>query len=57
MDGAVLTDLERREVETERRHLPAQLGELAPRDAAETVADQRLLRSRRARPSSAAASA
>ena len=41
--GAVLADLERREVEPERRHLPAQLGDLAPGDPPETVVDERVL--------------
>ena len=45
MDLAVLADLERREVEPERRDLPAQLGDLAP-------GDPRAGRRRRARPGS-----
>ena len=43
MDRAVLADLERREVEPERRHLPAQLGDLAPGDPLEAVVDERRL--------------
>ena len=37
MDRGVLADLERGEVEPERRQLPAQLGDLAPGDPAEPV--------------------
>ena len=43
MDGAVLADLERGEVEPERRDLPAQLGDLAPGDAVQAVGDERVL--------------
>ena len=43
MDRAVLADLERREVEAEGRHLPAELGQVAPRDAAQPIGDERLV--------------
>ena len=43
MHVAVLTDLERREVEPERRHLPAELGDLAPGDPAQAVGDEPIL--------------
>ncbi len=43
MDGGVLADLERGEVEPEGRQLPAQLGDLAPGDPAQRVLDQRVL--------------
>ena len=43
MDGAVLAHLERREVESERRQLPAQLGDLAPGDPTHPVAHERFL--------------
>ena len=49
VDRGVLADLERGEVEAERRHLPAQVGELAPRDARQPVGDERLLERPRAR--------
>ncbi len=41
MHVAVLADLERGQVEPERRELPAQLGHLAPGDPAEAVVDER----------------
>ena len=41
MDLAVLADLERGEVEPERRDLPAQLGDLAPGDPRQPVLDER----------------
>ena len=43
MNGAVLADLERGEVEPERRELPAEVLDLAPRDPPESVRDQRVL--------------
>ena len=43
MDGAVLADLERREVEPERRQLPAEFGHLAPGDSGQPVVDERRL--------------
>ncbi len=43
MDGAVLADLERREVEPERRQLPAEFGQLAPGDSGQPVVDERRL--------------
>ena len=42
VDRRVLADLERGEVEPERPDLPAQLGDLAPGDALETVGDERV---------------
>ena len=49
VDRRVLADLERGEVEPERPDLPAQLGDLALRDALEAVGDERVLESRPAR--------
>ena len=43
MDRAVLTNLERREMEAERRDLPAEVGHLAPRNPREAVGDERPL--------------
>ena len=43
VDRAVLADLERREVEPERRELPAQVLDLAPGDAGQAVGDERVL--------------
>ena len=43
MDGRVLAHLERGEVEPERRELPAEVGELAVRDAPEPVRRERVL--------------
>jgi hypothetical protein len=43
MDGAVLPDLKRRQVEPERRELPAQLRDLSPGDPLETVVDEGVL--------------
>ena len=43
VDGRVLADLERGEVEPERADLPAQLGDLAPRDARQTIGHERVL--------------
>ena len=39
----MLADLERREMEPERRELPAQVGDLAPRDPVQAVGDERVL--------------
>ena len=43
VDGRVLADLERGEVEPERRELPAEVGELAVRDAPQPVRRERVL--------------
>ena len=43
MDRAVLADLERGEVEAERRELPAEVRDLAPGDRLEAVGDERVL--------------
>ena len=43
MDGRVLADLERGEVEPERRELPAEVGELAVRDPPQPVRRERVL--------------
>ena len=49
VDGRVLADLERGEVEPERRDLPAQVGELAVRHAPQPVRGERLLDDRQLR--------
>ena len=46
VDLGVLADLERGEVEPERRQLPAQVGELAVRDPCQPVGDERVLEDR-----------
>ena len=43
VDRRVLADLERREMEPERPELPAQVGDLAPGDSAQTIGDQCVL--------------
>ena len=43
MDGRVLADLERREVEPERRDLPAEVGDVAPGDPLEAIGEERVL--------------
>ena len=49
VDLGVLADLERREVEPERRQLPAQVGELAVRDTGQPIGDERVLEDRQLR--------
>ena len=43
MNRAVLADLQRGEVEPERLELPAEVLDVAPRDPAEAIGDERLL--------------